>query len=169
MTDRGLARLGALMLLASGCASEIGDAPAVVFDPCATTVTLAPDATAAEAAAVDDAIARWNEAAGLTLSRTDDPSREALPLRFEATLPALLGAYEADIGAILVNRALEDHESRTVVVMHELGHAFGLDHVPVEAEASLMNPANRSVPPTAADVARLHARWGVCRPGTSDD
>jgi len=47
-------------------------------------------------------------------------------------------------------------------VAHELGHAFGLVHVPQSERTSLMNPGNISTPPTVEDQAALAALWGTC-------
>ncbi len=140
---------------------DAGDATiGLVFDPCGSAVAVAQDASAAELASVDAALTGWNEAAELSLQRIDPSSNEAVTIRFEPTLPALFGHYDDADGSILINRTIEDDWSRTIVIMHELGHAFGLTHI--EGEASLMSPGNRSVAPTARDVERLRALWDRC-------
>ena len=53
--------------------------------------------------------------------------------------------------------------AQAVTIAHEIGHAFGLAHVPSGERASVMNPGNLNVEPNAADVATLALRWGGCR------
>ena len=153
-------------LLLSGCVMDAGDAPAGrSFDPCSTVVFVDGDARPEERASLDEALATWNAEAGLALRRVepndvDSPIEEVLAIRFEPTIPALFGVYDDGEGAISINASLSDDRSRRIVLMHELGHAFGLSHV--EGEASLMNPGNKSVPLSEADVERLRGIWGVC-------
>ena len=49
-----------------------------------------------------------------------------------------------------------------ITIAHEIGHSFGLVHIPTDVRPSLMNPANLTVLPTAADVATLAGLWGRC-------
>ena len=49
-----------------------------------------------------------------------------------------------------------------VTIAHEIGHAFGLVHVPADQRTSVMNPNNLVVEPTAEDVDTLATRWGGC-------
>ncbi len=48
-----------------------------------------------------------------------------------------------------------------VTIAHEIGHAFGLVHVPAGQRTSVMNPNNLVIEPTAEDVDTLAMRWGV--------
>lgn len=164
MPDRSLVWLCAASVLACACAADTSEAPIeLVFDPCVMRVVVAGDASAEETASVDAALAAWNEAADLALARAASSEDGAVPIRFEPSIPAFYGVYDDEEGSITINRNIDQDSSRTIVIMHELGHSFGLTHVPRETEASLMNPANHSVAPTEADVARLRGLWDVCQ------
>ncbi|HEY8428435.1 MAG TPA: hypothetical protein VIL20_08685 [Sandaracinaceae bacterium] len=168
MPDRSLVWL--LAALSTSCAAATGEAPIeLVFDPCGLRVAVASDARAPERASVDAALTAWNEAAGLALSRADASAPGAVTIRFEPSIPAFFGVYDDTDGSITINRTIDDDRRRTVVIMHELGHAFGLTHVPREIEASLMNPGNTTVAPTDGDVERLRALWGRCDAPTNPD
>jgi hypothetical protein len=144
----------------TGCADAPPGAVERVFDPCATRVVVPNDATDEERASVDAALALWNEAAGLSLSR--DGEGEPLPIELVHTLPALFGAYDDRAGTILINRSISDPRARSIVLAHELGHAFGMLHAAPEGGESLMRAGNTSVPPTPLDVQRLRSLWDVC-------
>lgn len=151
--------LGAL--LASACALDAGDTSIdVVFDPCSAAVVAAEGTEPHELEAIDAGLALWNQAAGLALARADVPG--AIPIAFVLTLPSLFGVYDDEVGTITINRRIDAHDARSIVVAHELGHAFGLDHTAREEGASLMNPGNTTVPPTNEDVLRLRGLWGAC-------
>lgn len=152
-----------LVALFSACRAEGDTEIDVVFDPCVTRVA-AIDATADEVASVDRALALWNEAAGLVLARDGVPASDTvIEVHFQPSLPAFFGVYDDEVGEIVVNRNIEDAGQRTLTIAHELGHAFGLAHVPVERRVSLMNPGAQHVPPTDEDVRQLRATWGDCR------
>ena len=53
--------------------------------------------------------------------------------------------------------------AQAVTIAHEIGHAFGLAHVPAGERASVMNPGNLNIEPNADDAATLALRWGACR------
>lgn len=152
-----------LLPLFSAC-GEVGDTHIdLVFDPCVARVA-ASDATADELASIDRALSLWNEAAGLALARGRLPASDTVvEIHFRPSLPAFFGVYDDEVGEIVVNRNIEDPGQRTLTIAHELGHAFGLVHVPVERRVSLMNPGAQYVPPTDEDVRQLHAIWGDCR------
>jgi hypothetical protein len=144
-----------LPVLAAACA-EPDPTIDVRFDPCAALVLVpAADATAAELASIDDAIAMWNAAAGTQLTRTPAPGVAAVPIGFEPAALAFLGVYDDESGVILVNRNLTDRRERAITIAHELGHAFGLWHVPRDVRPSVMNAPNVTTAPTPADAAAL--------------
>jgi predicted Zn-dependent protease len=68
--------------------------------------------------------------------------------------------YDDETGIIYVNDGLTDPDQLAIVIAHELGHAFGLPHVP--GHDSVMIKGNLTLVPTAADAASLAARWGAC-------
>ncbi len=148
--------------LASGCANPPQQPIRNRFDPCASAV--APGAASPEQIdAVRDGMALWNAAAGLHLALDAEapPKWRRIPLEFQDAAGGFHGLYDDDHAIVFVNARLE-RAAQPVVIAHELGHAFGLVHVPPEERPSLMNPGNLDVPPTAEDVAALWAIWGGC-------
>ncbi|MFO7177382.1 MAG: hypothetical protein DIU78_001670 [Pseudomonadota bacterium] len=148
-----------LALSALACGTPDTDID-IVYDPCAGLAVTSDDATEAEAASIDEAVRLWNGAANTALVREVREDLPRIDVRFEDAPAAMRGAYEDEIGNIVVNRRIGDSWARSVTVAHELGHAFGLLHV--SGTASLMNPGNIAIGPTADDVARLHALWPSC-------
>jgi hypothetical protein len=160
-------RLGTLAVVAlalGGCAAPGDDALDVVFDPCGSALAPAGDTLARERDAVLAAAAIWNDALGADLAIVAPDAPDALPIRFEEAAALFRGIYLDEEGAVVINRSIADDGDRAIAIAHELGHAFGLWHV--EDRASVMNPGNLSVLPTAADVAAVTARWGACAPAS---
>ena len=166
-----LARVVAILLaLAStlGCAqAPSASGPAVTFDPC-TAVALVADATATEAqlAGVAAGAALWNSSAASDLlpgsvAGGGSPPGATLPIHFQIAGAPFHGLYDAPSGQIYINDDLTGEEL-AITIAHEVGHSFGLVHVSSNERASLMNPANLTVLPTAVDVATLAGLWGQC-------
>jgi hypothetical protein len=147
-----------LLILSSACADP-GPAPAT-FDPCNTIVVVpAADASAAERASIDAAIALWRGRAGVTVTTDEVPGAPHVGVLFRQAPLAFFGVYERE--TVVINRGLDDGAARTIVVAHELGHAFGLVHV--SDRTSVMVPGNTTVPPGAVDQQALATLWGACR------
>ncbi len=85
-----------------------------------------------------------------------------LEVRFEAAAAPFHGVYDDHQGVIYINQDITNQTTLSIVIAHELGHAFGLFHVPASERISLMNPGNLTTPPTTADQAALAALWGSC-------
>jgi hypothetical protein len=147
-----------LLLLACGAPEPTSDE--IVYSPCAP-VSLAPepDTTESERASILDAVALWRDVGVTALTMSEDQGTPAVPLRFRDAAAVFRGIYEPSSGLVSINRGL-DGTDRTVTIAHELGHALGLPHVPASERASVMNPGNLTVLPTAEDVAVLQQRWG---------
>ena len=131
-----------------------------------TPVTLVPDTTATEAqlAGVAAGAALWNSSAASDLlpgSAAGGGNGPALPIHFQVAGAPFHGLYDAPSGQIYINDDLTG-EALAITIAHEVGHSFGLVHVSSDERASLMNPANLTVLPTAADVATLAGLWGRC-------
>ena len=167
-----IARIGATLVAvasAIGCAQgpSASGGPAVTFDPC-TPVTLLPDATATDAQlqGLAAGAALWNASAasdllpGGSAGEGSGPSA-TLPIHFQVAGAPFHGLYDAPSGQIYINDDLTGQEL-AITIAHEVGHSFGLVHIPSGERASLMNPANLTVLPTAADVATLAGLWGRC-------
>jgi hypothetical protein len=164
-----LARVVAIVVAvvsAAGCAQDpAASGPAVAFDPC-TPVSLVPDATATDTQlqGVAAGAALWNASAASDLLSGSSASGGAgptLPIHFQVAGAPFHGLYDAPSGQIYINDDLAGDEL-AITIAHEVGHSFGLVHIPSNERPSLMNPANLTVVPTAADVATLAGLWGRC-------
>ena len=149
----------------AGCGAAGGpdeSGPPVTFDACAPLQVVAdPTVSQAEAAGIAAGIAFWNDRAGTRLTLAGDPSTSGLPLHFQAAAPPFHGLYDAPNGQVFINTDLSG-EALAVTIAHEIGHAFGLVHIPPDQRTSVMNPNNLIVEPTPEDVDTLATRWGVC-------
>jgi hypothetical protein len=153
-------------LLGCGANPDASTAPAVTFDACAPLV-LVPDATAtqAELDGVSAALALWNSAAStqLTAGPTAPDGVSAVPIHFQAAAAPMHGLYDPQAVAVFINDDLSAlPAAMAVTIAHEVGHVFGLVHIPPSTRASLMNPGNLTVTPNAGDVAALVGIWGTC-------
>jgi hypothetical protein len=179
-TAMWLALSGAVLGCLAGCAPPDSSAPisgAVRFDPCASVVLVPdPGLSAAAVAGIVAGIGLWNQAAHArvvmgpvpgdsdsgaapTPAATGEPV--ALPIHFQAAGAPFHGLYDPAGAQIFINTDLDGHD-RIVAVAHEVGHAFGLVHVPVGERRSVMNSGNLDEEPNAADVAALAEIWGAC-------
>jgi hypothetical protein len=130
------------------------------FDPCAA-IALAPiDASALQLDAIEEARALWHGRGATGLGARG--GGDTIEIRFESAASVFRGLYDDEHGVIYINRALTDPAALAIVIAHELGHAFGLVHVPVSERSSLMNPGNLDTPPTEIDASTLTALWGGC-------
>ena len=166
--------LALLTFAGAGCgqgASASADGGDVVFNPCAPLALVAdPGATAEQVQGIAAGLALWNSAAGTQLlllnaspgagdaGRTAGPS---LPVHFQTAGAPFRGLYDAIDVEIFINNDLTG-SPLPIVVAHEIGHSFGLVHVPDGERPSLMNPDNMTVTPTPLDVATLATAWGRC-------
>lgn len=147
--------LGAAALAA--CAGQGATTIANTFDPCHPPVVVADEpATALETDAIAGALALWGVPA-------TDASSPTLPVRFDDAAAAFRGLYDDQAAVIYINADISDAHTLSIVIAHELGHAFGLVHISPAARVSLMNPGNLVTPPTEADQQAVEALWGRCR------
>jgi hypothetical protein len=157
--------LALILNVAYAACSSSSDATtaAIHFDVCAPILVDAPEATADQLASLDDAIAMWNAQGAAQLARAGTGHTADVTLRFQRAAGNIFGLYDDAAAVIYVNLVLTDEEQRAVTIAHELGHAFGLEHVPSTARASVMNPGNLVHVPDPADAATLRTLWGSCR------
>lgn len=153
----------ALALWVGACGSPDGaETIETVFDPCQPLVVETDQALSqAQSQSIDDALAMWNAAGPLKLTRQAVADAPRIPVRFERSVGFMHGYYEDETGEVIVNRRLTRHE-HSVVLAHELGHAFGLYHVSPSQRRSLMNPGNLDTELTDADVERVVQLWPSC-------
>lgn len=104
-----------------------------------------------------DAQALWRDRGAPSVGLRADTTVNVV---FEQAADAFHGLYDDSNGVIYINTAITDPQVLSIVIAHELGHAFGLPHV--SGRPSVMNPGNLSVPPNEADAAALEALWGRC-------
>jgi len=174
-----LAIAGAVIGSASGCAPDPSSSidGAVRFDPCARLVLVPdPGVSPAAVAGVGAGIGLWNQAAHARVVMGDGAGGSladaalapgavaelaALPIHFQAAGAPFHGLYDPAGAQIFINTDLDGHD-RIVAVAHEMGHAFGLTHVPAGERRSVMNSGNLDEEPNAADVGALAEIWGRC-------
>lgn len=130
----------------------------ITHDACSGVSLVTHEPTATQTAGIDDAIALWT-GRGVVLGRE---SGATIEVRFEEASGAFRGLYDDEDGIIYINRQLTEPSRLSIVIAHELGHAFGLVHV--TEHTSLMTPGNLTTPPTEADQRAVEALWGVCDP-----
>ncbi len=130
----------------------------ITHDPCAPLRVHAPSASADQSAAIAAATALWRErgAPGMGL-----PAPDAIELVFATGSAAVRGHYDDEVGLIYINDDLPA-AMLPIVIAHELGHAFGLEHQD-DGVDSLMVRGNTTITPTAVDEANLRLLWGACQ------
>ena len=127
-------------------------------------------ATDAQRAGIAAAIALWHGHGVAAFDPAPDgaPAAPAGPaasvdIQFADAAEAFHGVYDPAGDRVLINRGITDPATLSIVIAHELGHAFGLVHIPPATRISLMNPDNLVTPPTDGDQQALAGLWGSCR------
>ncbi len=134
----------------------------IVYDSCQPIIIDAPSATLTELASIDEAARMWNDVLDSELVRNDLTDAPRLPLHFESAALAFYGLYDDERGVITINAGIKKDSERAITIAHEIGHAFGLWHVPKDQRPSVMNDNNLTVTPTTQDVRDVQALWGDC-------
>ena len=135
-----------------------------MHDVCAPISLAVHEPSDAQRAGIEGALALWRDKGISTVRVVEGAAAEAaaIELWFEAAGRPFHGLYDDETSTVYVNSAIEDPRPLSIVIAHELGHAFGLPHVETGARRSLMNPGNWVTPPTEADRAAVEALWGYC-------
>ncbi len=153
------------LALVGGCASGPQDSALdIVNDACQPTAVVASsDASDAQLASIDEALAMWAALGFDRLERAAPADGEqAVSIVFQEAADVFHGLYDDEHGVVYINSKLTDDHQRAVTVAHELGHSLGLLHVDPASRISVMNPANLVVEPNGGDAAELLALWGAC-------
>lgn len=153
--------LGTAAAAAACDSAPADDVIDMTFDVCAPMALRAPDATEAQRAAIEEAAALWRRRGFTGVGAADTPGTPGLTFYFESANPASFGYYADEEGVIYINSDLSDPQ-RSIVIAHELGHAFGLWHVPKDERPSVMNPGNLTITPNDADQDAVEGLWGMC-------
>lgn len=157
------------LALLGGCAGGPQDTTLdIVSDVCEPTAVIAPaDASAAQLASIDAALAMWADLGFDRAARVEAGAEvgaeQHVSVVFEEAAEMFHGLYDDENGIVYINSLIDDDHARAVTVAHELGHSFGLWHVDAGVRVSVMNPANMVVEPNESDAGELVALWGACR------
>lgn len=149
--------------VAAGCTHDGGDRYLdIVFDVCEPFAVVVPDADQAQRAGVEHALELWRGQGVLAPTVEVVQGVPVLEVRFADASVMFHGVYEDETGVVYINRDLTHPETLSIVVSHELGHAFGLWHVSGDERRSVMNPGNLDIAPTSDDGVAIAALWGPC-------
>lgn len=132
----------------------------VTHDACAPLALVSTTPTDLQSAAMVDAQDLWKDHGAPSLGLRAGATVE---VRFEEASPVFHGLYDDTTGIIYINNTITDQHVMSIVIAHELGHAFGLVHVPESERASLMNPGNLTTTPTLEDQHAVELLWGSCQ------
>ncbi len=135
-----------------------------VYDPCAPlTISVAAELGPDEYAGVVTAIDAWALVLRTQLVVGAGPrAADVLPIRFESGDAFYRAIYWDARGEIAVGRDRLDPAEYGIAIAHELGHAFGLPHIPTAERSSVMNVGNVEITPNREDAIALEARWPSC-------
>lgn len=155
----------ASVLLFLTCASEEQSREVIdiVFDPCSPLQLYIEGATSMQRDAIQAGLEQWRRGAGALVTVVADPEADTpmVPVILDRAPHAFHGHYADEDGVVYLNEDLDGVEL-AITMAHELGHVFGLYHVPREEGASVMNPGNLVHEVQPVDVEALGALWGSC-------
>jgi hypothetical protein len=155
-----LFRVMCIAALVGACGTNDGGAAAEhTYDACAPLALVSGAPTDVQTRAMADAQALWRDRGAPVVGETSDTTLE---VRFEKAALQFRGLYDDHAAVIYVNDGITDEATLSIVIAHELGHAFGLVHIPVSERPSVMNPGNVTTLPTLEDQTALQALWGTC-------
>jgi hypothetical protein len=150
-------------LIACGSSQGGDSTAATTFDPCSPLSVLAamPNQVQQDGVAAAAQLWRVDGAPGVGIA-----GGTSIDVHFQTAAPMFHGLYDDRAGEIYINEDLVDVRTLSIVIAHELGHAFGLQHVSPDVRPSVMNPDNLTIAPTAEDRQALESLWGACASGS---
>jgi predicted Zn-dependent protease len=156
-------RIAAALLLALAPACSPDSTIDITFDPCSHLAILPLDGTkAAEVQAIEDAVAAWSQVIPARIDVDAAAGDGALTVSFESGDTPFRAMYFDHWGEIMVSRDKLAPGDYALALAHELGHAFGLQHVDQSERPSVMNVGNLSISPTEEDGLAVTALWQSC-------
>jgi hypothetical protein len=148
------------VLLVSACSADTE----VIYDPCSPLVVEpGPGSLPNELQSIEDAIAAWNEVLPTRLELSSGSSEDALPILFDSGDTYYRALYWDKRGEIWIGRDKLSADDLALAIAHEMGHAFGLQHVDAEDRPSVMNVGNLEFSPSVADADAVRDVWDSCR------
>lgn len=161
LADLRVLLVAALLPIAACLANDTID---TTFDPCSPlTIATSADTEEHELQSIEEAIVAWDQVLPTQIS-AGNSSGEAneLSVFFDSGDTFFRAIYFDKLGAIHISRQKLAPEDFALAIAHELGHAFGLRHVPDQERASVMNVGNLVIPPNAGDAFAVGALWESC-------
>lgn len=147
-----------ILLLAAAACGGRDDTIDITHDICSPLSLDVRDASAAQEAAIREGGLAWRELGVTAFAEPVPPDASTLVVQLETAAAAFRGVYDDEHGTIYLNDQLVDELA--IVFAHEVGHAFGLEHV--DDRPSVMNRGNLTIAPTAEDQRALERLWGRC-------
>jgi hypothetical protein len=158
----------AVFLPITACMTD--DTIDITFDPCSPlTIVPGADTEQHELQSIEEALVAWDRvlptriSVGTAAGGDGEIGDGELPISFEDGDTFYRAIYFDKWGEILISREKLAPEDYALAVAHELGHAFGLFHVPAQERASIMNVGNLDIVPSADDAFAVSALWDSCR------
>lgn len=154
--------LVAALLPLTACSPD--DAIDTTFDPCSPlTIVPGADTQQHELESIEEAVFAWDRVLPTQISvGSSSGGVGELEIYFESGDTFYRAIYFDKRGEILISREKLAPEDFSLAVAHELGHAFGLFHVPAQERASVMNVGNLDIVPSADDASAVNALWDSC-------
>jgi hypothetical protein len=155
----------AALLPIAACLTD--DTISTTFDPCSPlTIVPGTDTEEHEIQSIEEALGAWERVLPTRVSVASSSGSDGeLSIFFESGDTFFRAIYMDQWGEILISREKLAPEDYALAIAHELGHAFGLHHVPAQERASIMNVGNLDIVPSADDAISVSALWDSCSSG----